>query len=80
MEYNRLVWASRRGMLELDLILAPFVENSYRDLSAQDQDRFQRLLECEDQDLFSWFMSRSEPEDVEMKAIVGVVLESRARG
>ena len=49
MNKNRLVWASRRGMLELDLILAPFVENVYDSLTEDDQLRFEVLLECEDQ-------------------------------
>ena len=45
MNKNRLVWASRRGMLELDLILAPFVENVYDSLTEDDQLRFEVLLE-----------------------------------
>lgn len=77
MEHNRLRWASRRGMLELDLILQPFVEEDYLSLSSEDQRRFQQLLECEDQDLFTWFMRRGEPEDSEMKAIVKVILDAR---
>ena len=56
MNKNRLVWASRRGMLELDLILSPFVENVYDSLTEDDQLRFEVLLECEDQTLFMWFM------------------------
>lgn len=77
MEHNRLRWASRRGMLELDLILQPFVEEDYLSLSSEDQRRLQQLLECEDQDLFTWFMRRGEPEDSEMKAIVKVILDAR---
>ena len=46
MNKNRLLWASRRGMLELDLILTPFVENVYDTLSKDDQLRFEVLLEC----------------------------------
>ena len=78
MEYNRLVWAARRGMLELDLILKPFVEQVYCDLNNEDQRRFQQLLECEDPELFSWFLLRTEPEDGEMRAIVKVVLDAHA--
>ncbi|MEH6638389.1 MAG: succinate dehydrogenase assembly factor 2 [Porticoccaceae bacterium] len=77
MEHNRLRWASRRGMLELDLILQPFVEEDYLSLSSEDKQRFQQLLECEDQDLFTWFMKRGEPEESEMKAIVKVILDAR---
>ena len=36
MEKNRLIWASRRGMLELDLMLQPFVEQHYDQLDQTD--------------------------------------------
>ena len=69
MNKNRLVWASRRGMLELDLILAPFVENVYDSLTEDDQLRFEVLLECEDQTLFMWFMQREQPTDPNMQRL-----------
>ena len=31
-DFNRMRWASRRGLLELDLLLGPFVEACYREL------------------------------------------------
>lgn len=73
MEYNRLRWGSRRGMLELDLILMPFVENIYPTLPEAEQALYVRLLECEDQDMFSWFMHRQDPDDPEMLKIVNLV-------
>lgn len=75
-EYNRLCWHSRRGMLELDLVLGPFVKNHYPGLSPGDKERYRRLLECEDQDLFSWFLGRAIPEDEELAAIVEQILAS----
>ena len=74
MEYQRLVWASRRGMLELDLILNPFLEKVYPSLPDEDRQRYWKLLECEDQDLFNWFLNKDEPDDEELKKIVGIVL------
>ena len=73
-EINRMRWASRRGMLELDLVLEPFVAARYAELDEQDRQRFQRLMSCEDQDLFVWFMQRQKPEDRELQAIVDKVL------
>jgi antitoxin CptB len=78
-EYKRIYWASRRGMLELDLILVPFFEQCFRDLSQQDQQCFIRLLEEEDTDLFAWFLGRGLPEDEELAAIVSLV-HKHARG
>ena len=77
MNKNRLLWASRRGMLELDLILTPFVENVYNTLSEDDQLRFEVLLECEDQTLFMWFMQRENPSDPNMERIIKIIRDSR---
>ena len=77
-EYKRLYWASRRGMLELDLILVPFFEHCFKSLSENDQQIYIRLLEEEDTDLFSWFLGRGEPEDKELAALVNTI-HSHAR-
>ncbi len=77
MNKNRLLWACRRGMLELDLILASFVENVYDTLEDNDKLRFQVLLECEDQSLFMWFMKRDDPTDPDMRRIVQIIRDSR---
>jgi antitoxin CptB len=72
-ERNRLFWSSRRGMLELDLVLMPFLENVYPTLAQEDKERYWQLLECEDQDMFGWFMRREDPEDIQLKRIVEIV-------
>jgi antitoxin CptB len=79
-DYKRICWASRRGMLELDLMLVPFVENQFQQLSDIDQQRYVRLLEGEDTDLFSWFLARQKPDDPELASIVDqIITYSRAR-
>ena len=79
-EINRMRWAARRGMLELDLVLEPFVRVRFRALDDADRQRFEQLMLCEDQDLFAWFLGREQPADKEIAAIVEQVLEfSRAR-
>jgi antitoxin CptB len=74
-DFNRLCWHSRRGMLELDLVLEPFVKQQFRQLSELNQQRYEQLLECEDQDLFSWFLGRIRPQDEEIASIVDTILE-----
>ena len=74
-ELNRLFWHSRRGMLELDLLLVPFVREAFSSLDADDQQRYYKLLECEDQDMFGWFMQRNEPDDADLRRIVKMILE-----
>ncbi|WP_078084276.1 succinate dehydrogenase assembly factor 2 [Microbulbifer mangrovi] len=76
MDRNRLFWASRRGMLELDLVLLPFLENVYETLSEEDKQRYIRLLDEQDQDLFAWFLRREDPEDPELKKIVQIIRDN----
>lgn len=76
MDRNRLFWASRRGMLELDLVLLPFLDNVYETLAPEDQQRYQKLLDEQDQDLFAWFMRRTDPEDPELMRIVQIIRDN----
>lgn len=74
-ELKRLFWHSRRGMLELDVLLVPFVQDVYPHLDAENQARYRKLLQCEDQDMFGWFMQRDEPEDEDLRLIVRMILD-----
>lgn len=74
-ELNRLYWHSRRGMLELDVLLVPFVKEVYPSLNETDRAVYVRLLACEDQDMFGWFMERSESEDPELQRMVRMILD-----
>jgi len=51
----RIRWACRRGMLELDVLFMPFVEDAFDSLSVEQQAIFQRFLSDEYFDLFGWF-------------------------
>ena len=62
-------------MLELDVLLVPFLQEAYPTLEAADKQRYQKLLECEDQDMFGWFMQRSKPEDPDLQRIVEMILD-----
>lgn len=59
----RIRWACRRGMLELDVLFMPFVDEAFDSLSVQQQAVLQRLLEADDPDLFAWFMGHQECKD-----------------
>ena len=60
-------------MLELDLILLPFLENVYPTLAQADKESYWQLLACEDQDMFEWFMRRADPLNTELQRIVDLV-------
>lgn len=56
----------RRGMLELDLMLARFHQEAYPGLTDSQRRAFAGLLEAEDDELWSWLTGRSDPEDPEL--------------
>lgn len=70
---NRLRWACRRGMLELDVLFMPFVEDAYDDLTEEQQEQFRVLLTCDDPDLFAWFMGHQPTPEVH-KPMVDYIL------
>ena len=70
----RLKWACRRGMLELDVLLLPFVEEAFDSLSYEDQETFERLLTSDDPDLFAWIMGHQKCEDPELAAMVATIV------
>jgi antitoxin CptB len=75
-DIKRLWWGSRRGMLELDLILLPFLENVYPNLAQSDKEDYWKLLEEQDQDMYAWFMRRNDPEKKELQRIVEIVRDN----
>ena len=72
-EFNRLSWHSRRGMLEIDVMLMPFTQHQYLSLSAHDQKAYRRLLDCEDQDIWEWLRGFVLPDDQDLARIVLLV-------
>ncbi|MDE0646423.1 MAG: succinate dehydrogenase assembly factor 2 [Gammaproteobacteria bacterium] len=48
---RRMLYRSRRGMLELDLLLVPFIENRFEFLSNAQRQLVERLLNLEDVEL-----------------------------
>lgn len=73
-DFKRIRWASRRGMLELDLILVPFVEQRFRELDEENQQRYVTMLEGEDNDMFAWLLERDKPEDPDLVIIVNEIV------
>ena len=51
-ELNRLRWRCRRGLLELDIVLARFIEHHYIHLSVEEKKAFVDLLVEADNDLW----------------------------
>lgn len=79
-DFRRLQWHSRRGMLELDVLLEPFTNQVFKMLSAEDQSAYLKLIDCEDPDLFAWFMGEGRPQEPELASIVDKVLHYARSG
>lgn len=60
-ELKALLWASRRGMLELDVILTPYLQQSFEQMSSTDIQHFKDFLEQDDPDLYAWLMGFETP-------------------
>lgn len=70
---NRCVWRSRRGLLELDLLLPPFVQGCFETLTLPQRQALDALLDCEDPDLWSWFQQRSVPDDPQIAELINLI-------
>ena len=44
-ELKKLQWASRRGMLELDVVLLPYLEQHGHEFSSEDVRHYEQFLE-----------------------------------
>ncbi|KTD51680.1 Antitoxin CptB [Legionella quinlivanii] len=66
----RIEWRCRRGMLELDLLFQSFLEYSFAEMKSEQFDTLERLLSCDDPDLYNWLMTEESPEDKELSELV----------
>jgi len=57
---KQLQWQCRRGMLELDMILLPFLEEHFEGLEIKIQQAFAELLDQADPDIYTWIMGFGE--------------------
>ena len=69
-ELQRLRWRCRRGMRELDQLFTRYLDRVWPVASAQDRTTFERLLACEDDRLWRWFLGYDIAEDPELHALV----------
>ena len=68
-ELGRLRWRCRRGMKELDVLLARYVELRFCGASKAEQEAFLQLLEAEDTALYGYCLG-SEPPPPRFAALI----------
>jgi len=70
---KQLQWQCRRGMLELDVILIPFLENYFESLDENNQLAFSELLTQADPDLYTWIMGFGECKIEEFVELIQII-------
>ena len=68
--HKKMLWKSRRGMLELDLLLEPFCQNRYLQLTEDKKNHYQELLNHEDNQLYAWLMGYAVPAETSLSDMV----------
>jgi antitoxin CptB len=58
---RRLVWRSRRGLSELDILLARFVLEELPELNAGELGQYETLLDCPDLEIMDMLQGRMAP-------------------
>ncbi|PZO10928.1 MAG: hypothetical protein DCF27_00815 [Lysobacteraceae bacterium] len=74
-EIRRLRWRCRRGMRELDQLMLRYLDGRWAQADDAERGRFLRLLDCEDDKLWRWFMGREAPQEADLNAIVQRILD-----
>jgi antitoxin CptB len=70
---ERLRWRSRRGMLELDLILARFLQAKLETLSQEEIGILDEVLRLSDNDLLDLLMGRAQCLDQRIKPMIDMI-------
>ena len=64
LELKRIRWRCRRGMRELDQLFGRYLDREWAGTSQAERGVFLRLLDCEDDKLWRWFMGYEQcPDD-----------------
>ena len=74
-ELRRLRWRARRGMRELDVLFNRYLDHAWAADSEARRGVFLRLLDCEDDRLWRWFMGYEAVPDAELQALVRRILD-----
>ena len=75
-ELDRVRWQCRRGMLELDLVLARFVERHFGELAPDQLAAFKALLELSDTVLWDVVSGRLDPGRGAVANVVSLLRET----
>ena len=72
-ELKRIRWHSRRGLLELDLVLERFLAQRFDSLSPAEMSAYKALLELPDNDFLDVVNGKMDLDDPEIMHIVEIL-------
>lgn len=72
-ELKRIRWRSRRGLLELDLVLEKFFAGPFDQLAPAEIEAYRRLLDLPDTDFLDVVSGKADLDDPEEMAIVAIL-------
>lgn len=73
-------WQCRRGMLELDMLLLPFLNTVYETLAVEQKKAFIDLLAFPDQEIYAFLLVRQIPDSPTLQSIVQRIREFSQQG
>jgi len=79
-ELGKLRWRCRRGMQELDILLARYVEERFSRAASREQEAFRQLLETQDTVLYAYCLGQLEPPDELADLIERIIARPSCRG
>ena len=69
-QLKQLRWRCRRGMRELDQLLVRWLDREWQSSSESDRAVFLRLLDCEDDRLWRWFLGHEAAPDAALDSLL----------
>jgi antitoxin CptB len=72
---ERIRWRSRRGLLELDIVLGRFIDQQYALLDEFEQKAFEVLLDMPDNPLWDMIAGRQEATHIQQQALLEKIRE-----
>ena len=76
-EARRMLWRCRRGLLELDIVLADFVEQHFDGLSSTQLEALDALLDMPDNQLWDMVTGRELGGDPQIRAMLELLQSTR---
>lgn len=76
---RKIAWKCRRGMLELDLIFSRFFQEKFAQLTVEEKNTFNLLLDEFDPILADWIWGDDKPDNPELEIFINQYLKKASK-